>query len=110
MLNIFSVIKKQIRYATRSSRWSTVRRQHLEQQPCCQACGSCKKPEVHHIVPVHVDPSKELEITNLITLCDKYCHFAFGHFMDYKSWNPSVVEDAMWYLNKVKNKPYKDKY
>ena len=58
----------------RSSQWPKIRKKHIEKQPCCMACGSCKKPEVHHIVPVHVDPSKELDPDNLITLCDKYCH------------------------------------
>lgn len=105
--SILSVFKKELRYANRSSQWPKVRKQHLAKQPCCQACGSCKKPEVHHVVPVHVDPSKELDPENLITLCDKYCHFTFGHLMNYKSWNPTVVRDAWWYLGKIKNKPYK---
>lgn len=96
-----------IRYAIRSPKWPSVRKKHLEKQPCCMACGSCKKPEVHHIVPVHLDQNRELDPSNLITLCDKYCHFIFGHFMNYKSWNADVVEDAKWYLNELKNKPYK---
>jgi len=98
---------KKIRYAVRSPGWAALRKEHIGRQPCCQACGSCKKPEVHHIVPVHLDPSKELDPDNLITLCDKYCHFVFGHFMNYKSWNKNVVRDAWWYLNQKKNRPHK---
>jgi 5-methylcytosine-specific restriction endonuclease McrA len=71
------------------------------------ACGSCKKPEVHHIVPVHLAPELELDPENLITLCDKYCHFIFGHLMNYKSWNVDVLEDSKTYLKKIKDKPYK---
>lgn len=71
------------------------------------ACGSCKKPEVHHIVPVHLNPDLELDPENLITLCDKYCHFIFGHLMDYKSWNVDVVGDSAEYLQKIQNKPRK---
>jgi len=102
---ILSVFKKELRYATRSSKWPKIRAKHLEKQPCCAACGSCKKPEVHHIVPVHVDSSKELDPDNLVTLCDKYCHFAVGHLMNYKSWNDGVLEDAALFLSKIHNRP-----
>ena len=92
-------------YIQRSSQWPKIRKEHLNSQPCCAACGSCEKPEVHHIVPYHIDPSKELDPNNLITLCDKYCHFAIGHLMSYHSWNPQVIEDARVYNIKVKNRP-----
>ena len=95
------------RDAVRAPGWAALLKKHVEKQPCCQACGSCKKPEVHHIVPVHLDPSKELDEDNLITLCDKWCHFIFGHLMNYKSWNEDVIKDCENYLDKIKNKPYK---
>jgi len=98
---------KKIRYAVRSPKWPAVRKEHIKKQPCCMACGSCKKPEVHHIVPVHLDPSKELDPSNLITLCDKYCHFIFGHFMNYRSWNVNVVKDSSEYLESKSNRPFK---
>lgn len=96
---------KEIRYAVRSPQWSSIRKQYLIQHPCCEACGSCIKPEVHHIVPVHIDPTKELDINNLITLCDKYCHFVFGHFMNWKSWNDNIIDDAQAYLSNINNRP-----
>jgi hypothetical protein len=102
------IFNKKIRYAVRSPEWPAVRKAHIKKQPCCMACGSCKKPEVHHIVPVHLDPSKELDPDNLITLCDKYCHFVFGHFMNYKSWNINIIEDSRRYLESKSNRPYKD--
>lgn len=98
---------RKIRYAVRSPDWPKLRSEHLKKQPCCMACGSCKKPEVHHIIPVHLDKNKELDPNNLITLCDKYCHFIFGHLMNYKSWNIDIIEDAKnYYLTKT-NRPIK---
>lgn len=97
--------KYSIRGATRSPKWSSVRREFLQKNPSCAACGSMKRPEVHHIVPVHVEPLRELDTTNLITLCDKYCHFVFGHFMNWKSWNSQVIEDSMVYNKKINNRP-----
>jgi len=93
----------------RSPKWKTVRSQHLENNNHCAACGKKTGLEVHHIEPVHLNPDKELDLTNLITLCDSYCHLAIGHLMDYKSWNKNVIEDSKVYLNKVQNRPYKNK-
>lgn len=104
MWNIFGFYK----LATRSKYWPKVRKKHLEKQPHCMACGSTTNLEVHHIVPVHVDPNKELDEDNLITLCDKYCHFIFGHLMNYKSWNPEVQQDCLIYRDKLKNRPIKN--
>lgn len=91
----------------RSPDWPKVRAEHMKKQSSCQACGSTKKLEVHHMVPVHVDKSKELDPDNLITLCGRSCHLAIGHLMDTYSWNVNVIEDAKIFLDKVKNRPYK---
>jgi hypothetical protein len=64
-------------------------------------CGSSIKPEVHHIIPVHVDASKELDLNNLITLCDQYCHFIFGHLMNWELYNSNIIEDAKIFNNKI---------
>lgn len=93
-------------YCSRSSRWRTVRKEHLENQPCCQACGKKEDLEVHHIEPVHKNPDRELDPNNLITLCSKPCHLIFGHLMDYKSWNDDVVSDCKSYLSKIQQRPY----
>lgn len=94
--------------ANRSKEWSKVRKQHLENYPECQCCGRKDDLDVHHIVPVHVNPSLELNDSNLITLCSKYCHFSIGHLMDWKSWNEDVVLDAAKLNKKIKNRPYHD--
>ena len=99
--------KNKIRFVARSSKWKNLREDHLFKNLCCAACGRTLKIEVHHIEPVHIKPDRELDPFNLITLCDSSCHLVFGHLMDYKSWNPSVIEDCMVYYTKYKNRPYK---
>lgn len=94
-------------FSSRSSSWPKLRKQHLTKFPKCAACGRLSKVEVHHIVPVHVDPDKELDPDNLITLCDNPCHIVFGHLLDYKSWNINVIEDCKDYHKKIVNKPRK---
>jgi 5-methylcytosine-specific restriction enzyme A len=79
--------------AIRSPRWRDVREAHLRTQPNCQVCGTKTGVEVHHKIPVHIDPARELELVNLITLCERNgCHFLFGHGRDWRAFNPSVVE------------------
>ena len=93
------------KFGARSAQWPKVRAEYLKTNPVCQVCGSSVKPEVHHIIPVHIDPSKELELDNLITLCDKYCHFIFGHLMNWRSYNPDIIKDAQLYYQKIKERP-----
>lgn len=91
--------------SNRSYQWQTLRNQHILKEKICQACGSNKKLQVHHIDPVHNNPDRELDPTNLVTLCSS-CHFVFGHLMDYKSWNINVIDDIKVYNNKIQNRPY----
>lgn len=76
---------------TRSPRWKEVRAMHLRDNPRCEVCGTSERLEVHHIIPVHIAPSLELESANLITLCEKYGHhWLFGHCQDWRAYNPEV--------------------
>ena len=90
----------------RSSSWRKVRAEHIKQNPTCAACGRKEGLEVHHVIPYHIDNTKELDPDNLITLCGKYCHFVFGHLMYWKSWNENVREDAAKYLEKKTHRPF----
>jgi hypothetical protein len=83
----------------RSKDWPKVRKEHLRLQPTCQACNSKTKLEVHHIVPVHIDPTKELVPGNMLTLCENpktgFCHFIFGHLaISWFKWDPEVIYNA----------------
>lgn len=98
---------RSIRFASRSPKWQSVRKQHLEDYPKCIICGRSKKLEVHHIKPVHLFPELELERTNLVTLCADPCHFVFGHLFDFKSWNKDLIDDSEKYSSKIKFRPYK---
>ena len=100
MFNLFK-----LRYATRSPKWSQVRKEHLKNNPKCIACGRDSKLEVHHINPVHLYPEMELDPANLVTLCGDPCHLLFGHFMNFKSWNKDVVNDCAVYYNKMLKRP-----
>jgi len=94
----------------RSSSWKKVRDEFLKNNTQCAACGRKTRLEVHHIIPYHVDNTKELDPSNLITLCDDYCHFIFGHLGDWKSWNTDVVNDCNEYYNKRINRPHLIKF
>ena len=102
---MFDFLKK-LRYAVRSPKWQSVRKEHIKNNPCCIACGRDKKLEVHHIKPVHLFPELELDPSNLVTLCADPCHLLFGHLMYFKSWNSTVIEDSSSYLAKIKRRPY----
>jgi len=93
--------------AKRSSQWPKVRAEHLKAKPNCEVCGSLNKTEVHHIVPFHEDPSKELDPKNLITLCENWekgicCHLLIGHLGNYKNSNKDVRKDATTWRKKLK--------
>lgn len=75
----------------RSDKWPTFRKHHIKDE--CEACPSKEELNLHHIVPFNVDASKELDVTNVITLC-RHCHLWIGHLLDWKSWNVNVVKMA----------------
>jgi hypothetical protein len=89
----------------RSPEWPRVRKNHIVLYPTCAVCGGKNNLEVHHIMPFHLDKSKELDPENLITLCTSKSHndhLIFGHFLDFTRYsNANVREDAMNYNNKL---------
>ena len=88
----------------RSSYWPTFVRHLKKLHPTCQACGNRKLLAGHHIIPFHIDPTKELEPSNVIILC-WWCHFVLGHLRNWKSWNKDIRLDAFKLLNKIRNRP-----
>jgi 5-methylcytosine-specific restriction endonuclease McrA len=90
-------LTKKISEPKRSDKWPTVRKHHLEKEGWCKFCGGTEGLQVHHCEPFHIDPAKELDPTNLITLCelmDKECHLHIGHLGNWKNFNPKVREQA----------------
>lgn len=88
----------------RSPAWRALRNRHLREHPECAVCGSRNDVVPHHVVPFHVDPSRELDPTNLLTLCEGRtfnCHLFFGHLRRWDRYNASVVEDAATWRRKV---------
>lgn len=73
----------------RSGQWPRVRREHLEREPACIACGRADDLEVHHVVPYHIDKALECDPANLCSMC-RPCHLSVGHAYDWKSWRPDV--------------------
>lgn len=57
----------------------------------------------HHVVPVHIDPTRELDPANLITLCPPH-HLLFGHLMLWEAYNSEVVKDCMEWQFKIANR------
>lgn len=92
----------------RSSKWPKVRAEHLKENSTCAVCQGTNKLEIHHVEPFHQAPEKELDPSNLITLCEgnkvHNCHLTWGHLGNYKNCNPDVVVDAQIWNKKLAKK------
>ena len=96
--------------AVRSSEWRKVRAEHLKNFPICAVCGGTETLEVHHVEMFSQNPNRELDPTNLITLCESgrngiVCHRAFGHLGNYQSINKDVRKDTEIWYNKLHFRP-----
>ena len=89
--------------AARSSAWDTTRTKFKKLNPLCEVCGN-KNPEIHHVVPYNVDPSKENDFSNLISLCRDH-HFFVAHLMSWRSWNENVKIDSETWKQKILRRP-----
>jgi hypothetical protein len=82
----------------RSELWPKFRAGWIKNQPSCQVCDRTKKLEVHHIIPFHINPRLELDVTNLITLCEHpaaCCHYIVGHCaLSWLNYDPNVIQNA----------------
>lgn len=80
--------------APRSDKWEKLARDYLNGKVCA-VCGGRFRLVAHHMVPFHIDSSKELDLTNLIPLCEGRfscnCHLTFGHMGNWKLFNPQVI-------------------
>lgn len=58
-----------------TTRWINTSRWYRRITPLCEHCRNALSEEVHHVVPISVDPSMAFEGSNLKALC-KRCHRA----------------------------------
>jgi 5-methylcytosine-specific restriction endonuclease McrA len=74
--------RKQVEYKTTTQRgyggdWQQLSERYRANYPLCEDCLKQGKvtpsSEVHHIVPIAVDPTQRLTWTNLVALCNT-CH------------------------------------
>ena len=87
----------------RSPLWRMVRKEYARKHPKCEATGSTKKLQVHHIKDFSTNPELELDENNLIMLT-RPIHLYLAHLGSYRSINPDIVEDAKILLEKIKNR------
>lgn len=59
----------------------------LEQSRCCSVCKEEATLEIHHIVPVCVDPSRCFDEDNIVAVC-KDCHKEYHSEQGWQTGNP----------------------
>jgi len=92
----------------RSSRWPAIEKAFRKIHPQCVCCAvpSTRHVQIHHRFPFHYcvalgRPDLELDVRNLITLCegprasDPDHHLLIGHLADWQSADLDVAEAAI---------------
>lgn len=103
-LNFWPRARRVLAQCERAQAWHSLRAAHLEKEPACAACGRTANLEVHHVIPVSFNPSRQLDPDNLITLCATPCHLMFGHLMSYHCYNKDVRRMAAEFKFAVKKR------
>jgi len=65
---------------------------HRKENPVCAFSGSKNRLQVHHKIPVSVQPELAADPNNLVTLT-KEAHLTLGHGCDWKNFNPHIDKD-----------------
>ncbi|CAB4169168.1 HNHc domain containing protein [uncultured Caudovirales phage] len=85
----------------RSPQWESFLKNFLRGKSCI-ACGQSDGLTGHHVIPFHVDKSKELDPANIVPICADNCHLLFGHLKNWQWWNVAVREDCSAFYAKRK--------
>lgn len=92
-------MEKQDSIAGRGSRWASIRREMIRQNPFCGICGNMdEKLEVHHIIPYNL--TYDNRKTNLIPLCHD-CHIAIAHLTKKIMKKDCDLKSTKEYLGKI---------
>lgn len=89
----------------RSPGWRPLRDMFLFGQRCA-VCGGKKKLVAHHRIPFHLAPDLELDVENLIPLCEAgrfglNCHLLIGHVGRWQSTNVNIDADIAYWKVKL---------
>ena len=90
----------------RSGKWRYVRDGFLRGK-CCAVCGGKRSLIAHHEVPFHLAPEYELDLSNLIPLCEskRYginCHLLIGHLGNWRRVNVTVRADIAYWRERLR--------
>lgn len=93
---------------SRSPKWPQFKKDFESINPKkCAVCGN-PKVQLHHIIPFHASPEKELQFTNCLWLCEGLLtdnhHLWFGHLGNFQSINVDVVT----WIDNTKHRPLFD--
>lgn len=87
----------------RAPGWASLRNRFIAAHPRCAGCGAAASV-AHHVEPVSLNPSRELDAENLVPFCDR-CHLMIGHLGCWSSYNADAVADAAWWRAKLSRRP-----
>ena len=88
----------------RSPKWPALRRKWLKKFSACAYCLGEVSLEVHHVLPFHLFPARELDETNLMTLCEakgKNCHLNIGHLGSWAKYNKKVQSECLAHRREI---------
>ncbi len=92
----------------RSPKWPALEHEYKHEHPNCENCGSKTNVVVHHKIPVHVDATRELDKTNLMSLCENKtmnCHLMIGHAGNWQSYCADAQEFAAAFIARLRARP-----
>lgn len=92
-------------YFARSPKWPAAEKRWLLEHPTCEGCGGTTHLQVHHKIPVHIDPSRELDPDNFKTMCVNpvwQCHLIIGHKGNWQKYRLNVDRAAAEILAAIK--------
>lgn len=65
---------------------------YRKMHPYCEWDFCSNNVHVHHIIPVHIDPSLAADPSNMVSLGAKRCHLAIGHA---GNWRTRYVRNVL---------------